>query len=118
MPRDTLCNHRNCDGGPCKQLTPEELTPTPADLTFAEQLVAEGWLQVSAKHKLVARLPDDFPSADDLLRPEWHNTVHGDEFRRWWAMHRRMAHRSSMARTKTLTTKQFRAFKQLNGRVA
>jgi len=32
MPRDDACNHPNCYGEPCKQLTNEELQPTEHDI--------------------------------------------------------------------------------------
>lgn len=119
MPRDSACTHRRCGGRPCRQLTDEELTPTEDDLVFAQTLIDEGWYQISAKYRRVARLPADFPRGEDLLRPQFLATRWAKEFLDYWNNHyRRVAVTEYGAAVQTLTTKQFRAFKQLGGPTA
>lgn len=78
MPRDTDCDHPNCGYGPCKALTPEELTPSNEDVELAERLIAEGWIQTSAKYRHIRRWkPPGPPPAEALLAPEFHDTAWG-----------------------------------------
>jgi len=78
MPRNDECNHPNCEGGPCKSLTREELTPTPADIELGDRLVAEGWIQTSSKYRHVRRwAKPGAPRAIDLITPEHRDTAWG-----------------------------------------
>jgi hypothetical protein len=114
VPRGGRCLHPNCDSGPCKQLTDAELTPGPEDLAVAKQLIADGFEQVSAKYRRVARVPPDYPTAEDLIKPEMLHTPQGEELADWWRGHCRFqVPRSPDAEVRELTLKQFRAFQQL-----
>lgn len=118
MPRDTRCNHPNCEGGPCKALTDEELTPTSDDRTLAERLVAEGWMQVSAKYRHVRRWKVAPPTPEQLINPEYHNTYFGQQAMRhvrFDEMELRCAP-DHVVETRTLTVREFRAFKELKNR--
>lgn len=89
-PRGGSCNHRECIswGEGCRQLTAEELEPTPEDRALAEELVRGGWRQISRKHRSVARVSPDYRAEDwiaaagfpDELRLEliraWRGCVH------------------------------------------
>lgn len=71
MPRNDKCTHPRCDGGPCKALTDEELTPTTEDHELAERLLAEGWIQVSSKGRILRRWkPPGPPPPIVFLTPE------------------------------------------------
>ena len=74
MPRNTSCDHPNCDGGPCKALTAEELAPGPDDVALAAELVAGGWVQVSAKHRILHRWKTPPPAITDLIAPAFRGT--------------------------------------------
>ena len=119
MPRDNDCNHRNCYGEPCKQLTDEELAPGVDDFAFAAEAIKDGWLQVSHAFRTLARLPASFPTAADMIRPEKLKTEHGRELAQRWDQYRLWSYRCNNDTEKlTLTVKQFRAFKLLYGGVA
>lgn len=72
------CKHPNCDGGPCKSLTREELQPTAEDTALATQLVAEGWVQTSSKFRHIRRwAAPGAPRARDMIAPEFRDTAWG-----------------------------------------
>ena len=117
MPRGGSCDHPNCDYGPCKQLTDEELEPTPEDRALAETLWAEGWHPVSNKYRSILRWKEKPPSPEEVVAKELHNTYWGrkamgvykmDVLSEWGV---RMAPRE-MREERTLTMRQYRAFKQ------
>jgi hypothetical protein len=74
---DRTCNHRRCNGGPCKALAAEELQPTDADRALAVQLHDEGWIQTSAKYRHIRRWAAPPPSGFDMIAPEYRNTAWG-----------------------------------------
>lgn len=136
MPFGGSCDHRACEGNPsgCKMLTPEELEPGPEDLELAKQLIAEDWRQISSKHRMVAKLTIPAPIKGwrdlapikewrDLVRPELHELIEeatfpgvsytGDDI--FEAFRRGAWHNEKWVERKTLTVKQFQAFKKLNG---
>lgn len=116
MPKNDACNHRRCGGEPCRMLTAEELKPEAADHELAKQLVAEGWLQTSAKYRMIRRWVHAPPKIEDMIKEEW--------ARSWWA-DRLVEHYKSlfggdlelrcaplhMVETRTLSMREFRAFK-------
>lgn len=113
------CGHRACGQGPCRSLSEEELTPTPEDFEFAAELIDEGWRSVSNKYREVARLPPK-SNAEDLIKPEaldghplGRDLADCWEKNKWWLLRC-----SPVAEKRSLTVRQFRAFKLLGGRVA
>lgn len=126
MPRGGKCDHRNCDGGPCKQLTDEELEPAEKDIATAQALIDEGWLSVSTRHRLVAKATDAMPTAEQLIRPEMFPTEFGGKLAEMWHYERihllRMLASGNtvgkdrgLVESKELTLREFRAFKKLGG---
>ena len=77
MPRNTICDHPNCEGLPCRALTDDELTPREEDDALARKLVSEGWIQVSAKYRMIRRWKNPPPPPEDLVNPAWHDTFFG-----------------------------------------
>lgn len=128
MPYNTKCNHKRCDGGPCKQLTHEELEPGEKELSLAEQLVREGWVSLSSNRRMIGRLKEEWPSAEELIRPELLDTSANREMIELWDRHRRhqlrrtasgnVASRERYVEMRTLSIKQYRAFRRLGGEVA
>lgn len=141
MPYHTTCNHRGCPEGDCQMLTPEELEPGAEDLELAARLVEEGYLSISRKYRMVARLTDKVPTAKDIIRPEMLDTPIGREMAKWWEGHQcyllRMVASGAggdgcmtlphtrerisivdLVEVRELTIKQFRAFKKLGGESA
>lgn len=124
MPREIVCDHPNCCGLPCKQLTPEELKPRDDDFSYAKQLISGGWLSVSSKFQCLARFTDKWPTAEQLIRPEMFDTKPGKEMAKNWLYTRRNCSRqfasgnSEFVEVLYLTVKEFRAFKRLGGQAA
>ena len=121
-PRGGACDHPNCCGQPCKQLTDEELEPTPEDTLLAMELINGGWMSVSTKHRRLAKLKPSWPLAEELIRPEMADTKAGGQLAELWHWNRlHMLRRfasgkdSEYVEVKELTLKQFRAFKRMNG---
>jgi len=119
MPRGGNCNHRRCDGGPCKQLTDEELTPSQEDEITAKMLVDDGWLSISTNYRTVALATDAVPTVEDMIHPEMLDTPFGKELAEYWIRHRRSMLRccndDSLVMTQDLTLRVWRAFKKLGG---
>ena len=64
MSRGGPCSHRACQGDPdgCRMLTATELEPDEDDRELGRRLVAEGWIQTSAKYRMIVRWkPDKHP---------------------------------------------------------
>lgn len=118
MPRGGPCDHRRCDGD-CRMLTEEELTPSPEDLVLARQLVADGWLSTSTRYRHVSRVLPGY-AASDLLKPEMLATPAGKLLAEAWEQELRWALRSSypFVEHKTLTVKQYAAFRAAGGQTA
>lgn len=123
------CNHKRCDGAPCKALPPEALEYDDETKAYAEQLVADGWKSVSSKHRRIARMLSTWPSFDELVKDEYKGTAPAEELRGLWERHERWCLRVLQSRPlkesepayieeKTLTLKQFRAFKHAGGESA
>ena len=118
-PCNDRCDHPNCYGLPCKQLTDEELAPAPEDRALAEQLIAEGWTQVSAKYRILRRWAVPVPTPEELIRPEMIGTYFGKQLVRSAKMlgdetALRCApcgHR--LYEERTLTVREFKAYKDL-----
>lgn len=75
---DGLCNHRRCPPGECCAYTPATLRITPADEELARQLVAEGWWSTSRKSRSIARWKEPIPPIEQMFRPEFLATFHGE----------------------------------------
>lgn len=119
-PRGGPCNHRRCAdyGEGCRQLTDEELTASPEDEALVDQLIAEGYIQISAKYRTVAKLPPPV-HAHDLIRADALTTPAGKELASLWHSHHENW-RSAVARQNTadhvqLTLRQYRYFKKKTG---
>jgi hypothetical protein len=108
---------------PHEALKPEEVEPGPKELELAKQLLAEGWLSVSTKRRRVARLTDKWLTAEKMIIPEVLDTELGQVMQQLWRWEgRRILRRVASGRRdeqyieeRTLTVKQFRAFKRLGG---
>lgn len=114
MPRNTKCNHLNCDGGPCKQLTPEELAPREEDRELGRRLADEGWVQASRKYRTIARLRDDFPRFDEVfsVREDYRGSTHEQEMRQRWEHWRSICLSDNRyVEEKTLTVREMQAFR-------
>lgn len=127
MPKEVRCNHPNCGGDLCKQLTSTELCPGPGDALLGAELVRDGWLSVSTKHRRVARLTSEWPKAENLIRSEMLDTLAGKEMVELYRRRSRHVLRrfssgnqdeAKFVEIMELTIKQFRAFKQLGGECA
>lgn len=120
MPRDNMCNHPNCEGEPCKQLTNAELTPGQEDLEYAKKLIDEGYRSISTKYRMVVKYTVPRPAGKEIIRPELLGTVHGEAFAKLWDDQYSWGMRLGGENiTKLeLTVRQFRAFKQLGGKMA
>lgn len=116
MPRGGVCNHPNCDGGPCKQLTDDEIEPGPVDTSFAKNLKAEGWEAVSTKYRRIARWKLRL-RGEELVRPELHDFLSGrkaiEALTRMFSHLRDHLDDPYLTEVRELTLKQFRAFKRL-----
>lgn len=125
MPIGGHCLHPSCPTGNCRKLTEIELTPTEDDLLFAKKLIDEDWRQTSNKYRGVAKLNNPLRDWRDLVRPEHHVLVEqatspgtcyaGDDvFRSWcycaWQ-------NPAWVERRTLTVKQFAAFRKLEGKL-
>lgn len=120
MPRNNNCNHPNCDSGPCKMLTPQELEPTAEDRALAEVLVAEGWTQVSSKFRMIKKWKTPPPLIEEMIKDQYRGS--------WWA--NRMADRlkfmyddlelrcapADMCEERTLSVREFKAYKDLKNK--
>jgi hypothetical protein len=115
MPRHYNCSHKRCGGEPCRQLTDEELEPGDEDLLFVSNLIFNGWRSTSNKFRTVSNLPDDFPSPAEMVDAKMLGTRHGHDIMRLWGEHMLSALRTNAAINKTLTVKQWKAFKKLGG---
>lgn len=121
MPKNTLCNHKNCDGGPCKMLTPEELAPNPEDFVEAEQLVAEGWRSVSHKFRGIARFREPVPRIEEMVSADVLATFHGKRLaERWskWSHFGDLRTNDAGVERRDLSVKLYRAFRMKGGQSA
>lgn len=121
MPKNDDCNHKNCDGGPCKMLTPEELEPSPEDLLEAEQLVKDGWRSVSAKFRGIARFTEPVPRIEDMVSAEVLATNHGKRLaERWskWSHTWDLRTNDAGVEHRDLSVKLYRAFRMKGGQSA
>lgn len=120
MPIGKKCRHPNCDGGPCKALTPEELTPTEEDRALAERLVSEGWIQVSAKYRHLRRWKTPPPTLDEMIRPEHQNSYFAKRIKERFAfMYDDLELRCApddLVEERTLSPREFKAFKDLKNK--
>jgi hypothetical protein len=120
-PEARSCHHRACQPGPCRSLSPEELLITDQHLALAGALIEGGWRSVSTKYRLVRRwsreLPTDFR---ELIAPEWRDHPATDDFARHLEYWTRAGLRTSQVgvEERKLSINEFRAFKQLGGRMA
>lgn len=101
-------------------LTDEELSPGAEDITFAQKLIDEGWLQASAKYRHVIGPFPSVPGAADLIRPEVLNTPIGKRLADLWERDMPYYVRFHLVDKKdlqelTLSVKQFKAYKKLGG---
>jgi hypothetical protein len=117
MARLGLCYHKACPPGQCQQLTPAELTPDPADIEYAKQLIAEGYHSVSNAFRHVSKYKNPRPTGAEMIRPEFLNTREGQAFVKLWDSRHTWGLRCDPENTivLTLTVKQYRAFKKLGG---
>jgi hypothetical protein len=97
---------------------PEKLEPTEADRALAAELVAAGWRSTSNKYYSIKLVK--VPAIDEVLvftdaAPDWLRKELREEYARW---SERFWHRTGGGAERTLTSTQFRAFKQAGGRVA
>lgn len=98
------------------QLTPEELEPTPEDHALGAQLVAEGWKSVSNKYRTIRRWTEQPPSSDDM------RAVLVERFGKW-APHYVSTPclripPPNTTEERTLTVRQYRAFRLAGGESA
>lgn len=120
MPRGGPCNHRSCAdyGEGCRQLTDEELKPTPADDEYVRDLIARGYYQISAKYRRVLGPLSVVPMAEELIKPEALETPAGRELADLWNnRHRRwyLGQNPKLGEEITLTVRQFASFKKQGG---
>lgn len=114
----TDCDHPRCDGGPCRQLTPEELEPTPEEALAARELVLDGWVSTSNKYRHIRRWKLPPPHHTEvtrtlLLNPAlapWAETLPG----KFWSPCIRTAPRE-LYEERTLSVRMFRAFRKAGG---
>jgi hypothetical protein len=126
--RGGKCDHPNCYGEPCKQWADEEFQPGPDDLELAKKLVDDGWMSVSSKYRRIVRWKEPPPDTLHLVNPELRNTYWGRLAFALLGRHlgvrmehelQHEAHRmhrpvnSGLVEERTLTLKEFMAFKKL-----
>lgn len=118
MPRGGKCDHPNCCGGECKQLTDEELAITPTHEALAQQLVEEGWLSVSNKYRHIIRWKNPPPPAGQVIAKEYQDTYWGQQAMEKYKKHvlgewgLRMAPKE-LLEERTLSVAEHKAFKHL-----
>lgn len=118
------CGHRRCSPDECYKLPPEEVDPTPADITLGEQLVAEGWMSTSTRHRTIARWKNQPPKIEDMLLPEYRDSPFGRRFiaryGEWYGPSLRDSNPEfePFIERRKLTLPQFRAFKKAGGRIS
>lgn len=119
-PKNTPCEHRACRDGGCKMWDARTLEITPADRAMGEQLVAEGWRQVSAKYREVVMFKVSPPSASDIIRSEYLDTDEGRALARYYEGHIRFAFwkvkDQSLLEHATLSPSVHAAFKAAGGK--
>lgn len=124
MPYNTMCDHRRCDGEPCKMLTPEELEPSPEDLAQAKVLIDGGWKSTSNRFRNVARFVIPQPDIKTMLTPEALTSYHGQRLVKHYNQLGSLWHGCDLrcgdegVEKMTLSVNVFRAFKKLGGRSA
>jgi len=119
MPIGGKCDHRNCDGGPCKMLTPDELEPEEEDLIDAAHWIAEGWHSTSVKYRNISKFKEPVPKIEDMVSPEVLATFHGRRLKdRWERNHSSDLRSCEGIDNLELTVKQYKAFKKLGGPTA
>lgn len=105
----------------CGKLDDDELEPTDEDLKYAKELIDQGWQSTSNRYRNVARFIEPIPDIRDMVSAEVLATYHGRRLADAW---KRAWHSSDLrlggegVEQRTLTVKQFRAFKRLGGKVA
>lgn len=121
MPRGGKCTHPECLswGEGCRQLTDEELTPTPEDVELGKQLVADGWYSVSTKYRAIRRWRTPPPAPEDVVRPEFADSFFGKiiigRTRHWSWLSELRAAPEELTETRELTIRQWKAFKMAGG---
>lgn len=128
MPCGGSCEHDACWGSStgCRKLTDLELEPDHEDLELARELVADDWRQVSSKFRIIRKLNNPIGDWRDLVRPELHALVEqatlpglcytGQDILRAWTRAAWM--NKSWVEERTLTVRQFKAFKKLGRQLA
>lgn len=73
------CNHRSCARDPdgCRAYNERTQEITDADRAKAAELVAEGWWSTSQKSRTIARWQEPVPRLEEMFRPEFLTTFHG-----------------------------------------
>ncbi len=121
MPKGGVCEHRRCDGGPCRMLTPEEIEPSEEDFEEAEALVAEGWYSTSNKGRRIARFTEPVPRIEWFVSAGHLATPHGRRLKKLWdgKWHPGdLRTNDAGIERRELSFKLFRAFKLSGGRSA
>jgi hypothetical protein len=119
--KDMNCNHERCQPGPCKALRPEDIPPFEEDFAVARELIAQGFRSTSNKYRHVRRLKRRVASFHEVVRPEFHDhPVMGYIADRWGMWESQVLRCGSLddVEEKTLTVRQYRAFKLLGGYTA
>ncbi len=101
---------------PNGRLTAEEIEPDADDVALAARLIEEGWRQTSARHRMLARTPPGISAVEALAEhsgdPKWARLLGeasaADYFRRCCADR-------NPELSRTLTVRQFVAFKRILG---
>lgn len=70
------CDHRNCPPGNCLAYTPESMEPDEWQLDWAKAAIANGWISISTKRRLIARLITPWPGLD-MIDPAWRDHPYG-----------------------------------------
>lgn len=116
------CGHRRCADDECYKLPPEEVDPTDADLVRGKQLVDDGWLSTSTRHRTLARWKNQPPKVEDMLLPEYRDSPFGRcfiaRYGEWYgpSLRDNKPEFEPFIERMTLTLPQFRGFKKAGGK--